>query len=90
MKLEFEVFDCLCEPKIFKINDVSADYNDFGIKEDTLPVSAYSYMCENMEFTAKLPTSVVLDKYGITVDEYHDICDRLEAGLSFGRCGWCV
>ncbi len=90
MKLEFEVYECLCEPKIFKINDVYADYNDFGSKEDTFPVSAYSYMCENMQFISKLPTQTVLDKYRITVDEYHSICDRLETDLSFGRCGWCV
>ena len=90
MTLEFEMHKCLCEPKLFKINGMSADYRDFGNKEDSLPASPYSYMCENMKFTPILPKQVVLDKYGINVDEYVEICDKLEKSLSFGRCGWCL
>jgi len=90
MKLELEIYDCLCETKTFKINDIYADYHDFGSKEDSMPFSPYAYMCENMKFTPKLPKQSVLNKYKITVDEYVDVCDKLEAGLSFGRCGWCI
>ncbi len=90
MKLKLKVARNICEPDIFEINGIAADYNDFGEKKDSLPVSPYSYMCENMHFTPKFATQSVLDKYKINIDEYNIVAGQLEEKLSFGRCGWCV
>lgn len=90
MNLKLKVARNICEPDIFEINGIEADYNDFGEKRDSLPVSPYSYMCENMHFTPKPATQSVLNKYKIDVAEYADIASQLEEKLSFGRCGWCV
>ena len=89
MELELEVFGSLCETKTFKINGVCASYEDFGEKYDR-GSSSEPYACANMQFTRVRPTQDVLDKYGITKAEYHEICDKLEEDLSFGCCGWCV
>ena len=34
MKLECKAFGALCELEVFTINDIEADYHDFGTKED--------------------------------------------------------
>lgn len=89
MKLEFDVYDALCEMRVFEINDIVADYEDFGEKFDRSPESAADYSCGNMCFTGKLATQEVLDKYKINITEYNEIVEKLEEGLSFGCCGWC-
>jgi hypothetical protein len=89
MKLVLNFYGALCETKNFKINDIDADYEDFGDKYDHDSENAESYCCADMEFDSKPATQEILDKYHITVDEYNEICDKLEEGLSFGRCGWC-
>jgi len=43
-----------------------------------------------MQFTGVEATAEVLEKYKITKDEYNEIVAKLEEGLSFGSCGWCV
>lgn len=90
MKLELEVYECLCSLSNFRINDIEADYNDFGEKYDHNPEDAEDYACGNMQFDSKNPTQEILDKYKISVDEYNEICSQLEDKLSFGSCGWCV
>jgi len=90
MKLKFEVFDCLCEMSVFEINDIDADKNDFGTQQDESRETAEQYGCGNMRFSRRPSTPEVLSKYGITENEYDEVCDKLEAGLSFGCCGWCV
>lgn len=89
MKVEMEPYSALCSLRVFKINDIEADYNDFGEKEDINPTAAEPYGCGDMEFLPKAATQEVLDKYNITTDEYNEICKRLDC-LSFGNCGWCV
>ena len=90
MKLELEVYGCLCSTSTFKINNINANYNDFGYKYDHCPESAEPYGCGNMQFDSIPPTQEVLDKYHISVDEYNEIADKLAEELSFGCCGWCV
>lgn len=90
MKLELEIFHALCETKTFRINDVYADWEDFGEKYDRDSRGAEPYCCRDMRFTRIRPTQDVLSKYNITVGEYHEICDKLEEKLSFGSCGWCA
>ena len=89
MKLKLQCYGCLCELKVFEINDIKANYMDFGTKEDTDTYNAPDYGCGNMQFTPKLATQKVLDKYQITVDDYNKICEELDC-LSFGCCGWCI
>lgn len=90
MNLKLEFYDCLCETSTFKINNIPADYNDFGSKDDHDTEEAEPYGCGNMQFDPIPPTQKVLDKYNISVDEYYEIAYKLAEGLSFGCCGWCI
>jgi hypothetical protein len=90
MQIEFKVYGALCEMETFIINGVDADKDDFGTKQDESPETAEDYACGDMRFTRKPSTPAVLSKYGITEKEHADICEKLEDGLSFGCCGWCV
>ena len=90
MELKLKVYDALCSTSVFEINEIEADYNDFGDKYDTDPESAEDYACGNMEFIPDgRPKSGILDKYSITEEEFKEIQRKLDA-LSFGDCGWCV
>jgi len=89
MKIEFEMFDALCTHRLFKINDIKANYEDFGEQYDRSPQTAEPYCCGDMRFTSKPATQSVLDKYKITPDEYVQICDMLTDKMSWGNCGWC-
>lgn len=51
MKLELEVMKALCEMRVFRINDVEADYEDFGEKFDRKPRDAEPYGCGYMMFS---------------------------------------
>lgn len=88
MKVVIEPYECLCALMKFEVNGVSGDYHDFGKQYDAAPNCAPDYGCGNMIFEPKLPTRSVLDKYNITVDEYIEICRKLDC-LSFGYCAWC-
>ena len=90
MKLELTFYGALCATSCFKINDIEASSIDFGEHYDHNSYSAPEYGCGNMKFTGNRPTQSILNKYSITLDEYNEICDKLEKGLSFGRCGWCI
>jgi hypothetical protein len=91
MKLELDFYSALCSTSIFVINDVRADYEDFGVKDDLDKENAEPYGCGNMQFIATRPAKPeVLKKYNITKPEYELIANQLESGLSFGTCGWCV
>ncbi len=87
MQVQLKVYDCLCETESFSINGIAADWEDFGVKYDANRDNAEEYGCGNMQFSPEPATSVVLAKYGITVDEYNIIANRLKTELSFGRCG---
>ena len=89
MKLELEVYGCLCETSIFRINDIDASSDDFGNKYDHDSENAPDYCCGNMLFETKKSTEEILNKYKITDEEYYEIGEKLEEKLSFGSCGWC-
>lgn len=89
MQLEFKVYDTLCAPEIFYVNEIQADERDFGQKFDRKPDEAEPYCCADMRFTRIDPALDVLLKYRITKEEYFKICDLLEEELSWGECGWC-
>lgn len=90
MVLELSFYRALCSHETFAINGIAADSDDFGNKGDCAPELAEPYGCGDMQFTRRLATDSVLLKYNINLSEYDEICQRLEDGLSFGMCGWCV
>lgn len=89
MTLEIESYECLCELKHFSINGIDAEYEDFGTKKDIDMGKAEDYGCGDMRFLPKPATERVLEKYGISNEEYDLICGKLEKELSFGNCAWC-
>ena len=90
MKLELQIYGSLCATKVFKINGVLANTEDFGSQYDNDLGNAKEYGCGDMVFERKPPTNDVLKKYKISDKEYEQIAKKLEDGLSFGNCGWCV
>lgn len=79
-----------CRLDIFSINGKDADQEDFGEVYDHDRENAEPYGCGDMYFEPEPPTKEVLDKYGITEEEYYNICNELEYKLGIGCCGWCV
>jgi len=90
MKLELEIFSYLCSTKHFRINGVWASSDEFGNSFDDNPENAEKYGCGYRVFKGFPPRKEVLKKYNISEKEYSEIIDKLESGLSFGNCGWCV
>ena len=90
MKLELTFGRALCYAPTFEINDIRADTGDFGDQYDREPEEAEDYACADMQFTRNPPTEDILKKYEISEVEYYEIAEKLEEGLSFGCCGWCV
>lgn len=88
MKMELNRYSTVCEIKVFKINGIRADYKDFGDKYDISP-DVKNASCGNMIFKPRTPSQQVLEKYGITNDEYICICEQLRDILSFGLCRLC-
>ena len=76
-----------CETYVFIINCIQAEKKDFGTSE-------YSgdghYGCEyNIFKPFRYPPSGVLEKYGITLEEFLRMGDALEDMLELHHCGWC-
>ena len=87
---------CYCHPKKFFINGIEADEEDFGRQWDHNPAWASQYgaddmpyCCGDMRFEPKPASPEVLYYYGITEEDYTEVCRRLEEALSFGCCNWC-
>lgn len=89
MDLVIKAYSALCELEVFTINGIKADYDDFGDKRDVSRYDAEEYGCGNMQFRPKPATQEILDRYGINITEYNEVCDKLDC-LSFGSCGWCI
>ena len=76
--------------RVFTINGIEADVDDFGESKDWAPEYAPEYGCGNRAFRAFEHTSKeILDKYHINEREWGQICDMLEAKLDIGRCADC-
>lgn len=90
MTLRLDFCSSLCCTNVFTVNGVRADPEDFGEQHDHDSENAEEYGCGDMKFTRCPPTPDILRKYGITSDEYEVIAGKLEEGLSFGRCSWCI
>lgn len=86
---DIKVSRWICYCPIFTIKGQKAAEDDFGEGEDIDFANKPKYGCGNKVFVVKHATQTILDKYGITVDEYNEIASVLEEGLSFGHCRLC-
>lgn len=89
MKLELEAYSNICETRVFRINGIDAAYKDFGEKCDTAQDRNKPRFCGNMRFVSFGPKQKVLEKYGISHQEYVSICKELRKAFSFGSCRLC-
>jgi hypothetical protein len=73
------------------INGIQLDIDEFG---DTYDKSNYEdapdYGCGNRRFEIGNPTQEVLNKYGITYEQWFKVASILEYKLSVGRCNQCA
>ena len=90
MKLELTFCHCLCATDEFRINGITALEDEFGFGYDADPESAEEYGCGNRVWERRECSREILSLYDITEEEYAEIAAKLEEGLSFGCCGWCV
>ena len=76
-----------CTPKIFTIDGIDADPDDFGEIEKV----SGCYCCESRKFIGfeEVPEST-LEKYHITESEFFDICDELRDVLEVEHCSRCA
>ena len=76
--------------RVFRINHIDADTDDFGVSEDRRPEAAPEYGCGDRKFRAyEWPSMGVLEKYLITFREWEEIGEKLEAMLDWGCCSLC-
>ncbi|MBO6293949.1 MAG: hypothetical protein J6N51_17080 [Selenomonas sp.] len=88
MTLEIKAYGALpCAAEKFVVNGKEASLEDFG---DVKKESMGAYRCRLSGFKAKMPTSAVLDEYGISVDEYKELVEKLDDVFYYGACGYCV
>ena len=91
MELVIKPFSSLpCQLEVFTINGKAANCDDFGDTFDHNEGAKEPYGCGDMRFEPNLPTSEVLQRYNITVDEYNTVCMELLKKLDVGKCGWCI
>lgn len=86
---EIKAFSSYCALDRFQIHGMDANVEDFGSDWDDDPENAPDYGCGNRVWERNPATTAMLNKYNITLEEYNEICDKLEADLSFGCCGLC-
>lgn len=83
-----------CELEIFRVKKVRcADKDDFGSSREFGKKKPYEWepVCVNRKFVPRTrPKAGVLEKYGITLDEYHEIGAALKDILCVGECSLCL
>ena len=76
-----------CSPKVFTINEIYADPDDFG----EIDKISGDYCCKSRAFIGfEEPPTGILTKYHITRDEFFEICDKLSDILRVTDCRLCV
>ena len=92
MEIIIKTYDCYpCACEIFEINGKSAEVEDFGRVTDIMPEMAEPYGCGCRQFIPdKNKAEEAIKTYGITIDEFNEVCDKLEEELFVGSCGLCV
>lgn len=93
MNIEITPNKIYCGSSKLRINDLPADFHDFGsICDNGEPDEDDDedfYGCYDMQFEPSPSTAEVLTKYNITPAEYLLITNLLTAELSFGSCDMC-
>lgn len=81
-----------CQPGEFVITEREADTKDFGSLTSSYDGESAPRDggCGAREWESKPCTPEVLAKYGITEEQYQEICDALSDKLSHGSCGNCI
>jgi len=92
LDLAIEAYDALpCALRTFEINGLDADANDFGYSGDDDPENAEEYGCGDHCFHAELSKAAsAMKKYDLTLEQFVEVCEKLEDVLRVGVCGWCV
>lgn len=76
--------------RLFRVNNIDADIEDFGKCYDDRKEDAPRYGCGNMcSHSYEEPPLGILNKYNINMDEWEIICDRLCNELYWRRCALC-
>ena len=76
-----------CSPKVFTINEIHANSDDFG----EISKQTGHFCCKYREFQAfEEPPTDVLEKYHITEDEFIEVCDELRDILRVTDCSLCI
>jgi hypothetical protein len=91
MKLELETNDNSIFPTVFKINEVQAEYDDFGTirsKNYKNCKNEVGVMCVYHDFRPQIPQKEILEKYDIDVGDYMFISEYIKNKLS-KPCNWC-
>jgi len=90
MEYTAKVFPYLCSLRVFIINDIKADQDDFITQRDE-GYDIYNNFggCYNMKAEPKESSQDILNKYNITKDEYYTIAEDISNKLSFGECDYC-
>ena len=92
LKLVMEPYDCLpCSLKVFTINGQDASVSDFGETVDDDRANAPEYGCGNRCFHADLKLAPkTMKTYNLTLEQFIEVCEKLEDVLHVGGCGWCI
>lgn len=78
-----------CSTKIFTIDGIDADIDDFGRLEKEHGEEQYT--CNNFHFVGTFPTDECLKKYHITLTNYKYIAETLESKIYRGYpCSRCT
>lgn len=77
-------FRCRLE---FTINGIKADYYDFGTTTLNGDERLWECCCKFEPYDT--PQESILDKYHISEEEYHIICNKLTDTLEIYSCGCC-
>ena len=89
-------YDALpCKLNTFTVKNQPASTSDFGYSEDTGGTTGDEdidhWGCSNRQwFHDNGKRNAAMKTYGITSEEFDEICDILESVLCVGRCGWCI
>ena len=92
LKLVMEPYEALpCSLKVFTINGQDANVSDFVDTIDDDSANAPQWGCGNRCFHANLKLALkTMKTYNLTLEQFIEICEKLEDVLHVGSCGWCI
>ena len=88
--LDITGMDAYCDADVtLMVKGKPADVEDFGDGRDIEPNQAPLGGCGHYFFEVWEESPEVLEKYGLTVEEYDEIGFWLQRCLTIGFCDWC-